>query len=154
MRKGTEKISVAVNRKAFHDYEILETFEAGLCLKGAEVKSLRNSQANLTSAFARPEDDGIYLYGMQIQPYEFNTISKIDPLRTRKLLLNKSEIKKIAAKARQKGFSLIPLEVYFKKGWAKISLAIAKGRKTFDKKEKIKERDMERDTRRDLKNRD
>lgn len=153
MKKGQEKIIVAINRKAIYEYEIIETFEAGLCLKGAEVKSLRNGKVNLTGAFARQENDGIYLYGMQIANYEFNTISKIDPLRTRKLLLNKNEINRITAKTRQKGFSLIPIEVYFKKGWAKISLAIAKGKKSFDKKERIKEKDIEKDTRRDIKSR-
>ncbi|GAB4030138.1 MAG: SsrA-binding protein SmpB [Elusimicrobiota bacterium] len=154
MKKKIEKESVALNRKAFYDYEVIETFEAGLCLEGAEVKSLRQGQANLSSSFARPEKDGIYLYGLQIPPYRFNTVSQIDPLRTRKLLLNKVEIRKLKSYAEQKGFSLIPLELYFKKGWAKISLAIAKGKKTFDKKDKIKKRDMDRDIRRDLKNRD
>ncbi|NLI10124.1 MAG: SsrA-binding protein SmpB [Elusimicrobia bacterium] len=152
MVKKQVKISVALNRKALYDYEIIETFEAGLCLKGPEVKSLRKGQANLSSSFARAEEDGIYIYGLQIQPYEFNSVIKIDPLRVRKLLLNKTEIKKISSKSREKGFSLIPLEIYFKNGWAKISLAIAKGKKTFDKKEKIKERDLNRDVRRDIKN--
>lgn len=154
MKKKIEKESVALNRKAFYDYEVIETFEAGLCLEGAEVKSLRHGQANLSSSFARPEKDGIYIYGLQIPPYRFNTVSQIDPLRTRKLLLNKVEIKKLKSYSEQKGFSLIPLELYFKKGWAKVSIAIAKGKKTFDKKDKIKKRDMDRDVRRDLKNRD
>ncbi|MEW5951817.1 MAG: SsrA-binding protein SmpB [Elusimicrobiota bacterium] len=152
MAKKQVKISVALNRKALYDYEIIETFEAGLSLKGPEVKSLRKGQANLSSSFARAEEDGVYVYGLQIQPYEFNSVLKIDPLRVRKLLLNKTEIKKISSKSREKGFSLIPLEIYFKNGWAKISLAIAKGKKTFDKKDKIKERDLNRDVRRDIKN--
>lgn len=153
MKKRPEKESVTLNRKAHYDYEIIEVFEAGLCLNGPEVKSLRQGQANLSSAFARPEKDGIYLYGLQIPPYKFNTSLNVDPLRTRKLLLNKAEIKKIRSFAEQKGFSIIPLELYFKKGWAKVSIAIARGKKNFDKKDKIKERDLDREIRRDFKNR-
>ncbi|PIS47569.1 MAG: SsrA-binding protein [Elusimicrobia bacterium CG08_land_8_20_14_0_20_51_18] len=154
MKKEKNKLeTIYSNRKARFDFEILETFEAGLVLEGPEVKSLRAKQVNMSSSFARVEKDGIYLYGMQILPYKFNTLKEIDPLRTRKLLLNRQEIKKLKGASEQKGYTLVPLELYFKNGWAKVSLAVAKGKKTFDKKEKIKERDLDRETRREMKGR-
>jgi SsrA-binding protein len=150
-KKKLEVETVATNRKARHDYEILETFEAGLVLEGPEVKSLRLKQAQIAQSFARAEKDGLYLYGMHIQPYAFNTVKELDPTRTRKLLLNKKEIKKLANAAATKGAALIPLEVYFKHGWAKVALAIAKGRKAPDKHEAKKKKDIDRELRRDYK---
>jgi len=150
--KNSNKIeTISQNRRARFDYEIIDTFEAGISLKGPEVKSLREKAVNLNQSFARVENDEVLLYGMQISPYKYNTILNLDPLRTRKLLLKKQEIKKIKNLTEQKGYTLIPLEIYFKNGWAKISIAVAKGKKTFNKKEKIKEKDIERETRRELK---
>jgi SsrA-binding protein len=150
--KNRNKIeTISQNRRARFDYEIIDTFEAGISLKGPEVKSLREKAVNLNQSFARVENDEVLLYGMQISPYKYNTILNLDPLRTRKLLLKKQEIKKIKNLTEQKGYTLIPLEIYFKNGWAKISIAVAKGKKTFNKKEKIKEKDIERETRRELK---
>lgn len=143
--------AVATNRKARHDYFITDTYEAGLALEGAEVKSLRLKQATLTSAFARPEKDGLYLYGLHITPYAFNTQKEIDPVRTRKLLLKRQEIKRLSGAVATKGMSLIALEVYFKNGWAKVLLGLAKGKKTADKHETIKKRDQDREMRREYK---
>jgi SsrA-binding protein len=150
--KNRNKIeTISQNRRARFDYEIIDTFEAGISLKGPEVKSLREKAVNLNQSFARVENGEVLLYGMQISPYKYNTILNLDPLRTRKLLLKKQEIKKIKNSTEQKGYTLIPLEIYFKNGWAKVSIAVAKGKKTFNKKEKIKEKDIERETRRELK---
>ena len=137
--------TVATNRKARHDYEILETFEAGLVLEGPEVKSLRLKQAQIAQSFARAEEDGLYLYGMHIPPYAFNTIRELDPIRTKKLLLNKKEIKKITNSAAIKGAAIVPLEVYFKNGWAKVVLALARGKKAPDKHEAKKKKEQDRE---------
>jgi SsrA-binding protein len=142
---------VATNRKARHDYSIIETFEAGLALEGPEVKSLRLKQATLTSAFARAEKDGLYLYGLHIAPYAFNTVKELDPLRTRKLLLRRQEIKRLSGSLSTKGTALVALEIYFKNGWAKVLLGLAKGKKTADKHESIKKRDIDREMRREFK---
>ncbi len=147
----TGRESVATNRRARHDYEILETFEAGLVLEGPEVKSLRLKQAQIAQSFARVEPDGLYLHGMHIQPYAFNTIKKLDPLRTRKLLLNRPEIKRLAKAAAIKGHAIVPLEIYFKNGWAKALLALARGKHARDKHEDIKKREQDRELRRDFK---
>jgi len=143
--------TVATNRKARHDYFITDTYEAGLALEGAEVKSLRLKQATLTSAFARAEKDGLYLYGLHITPYAFNTQKEIDPVRTRKLLLRGQEIKKLTNAVSNKGMSLVALEIYFKNGWAKVLLGLAKGKKSADKHETIKKRDADREMRREYK---
>ncbi|MHB0995749.1 MAG: SsrA-binding protein SmpB [Elusimicrobiales bacterium] len=143
--------TVASNRKARHDYFITDTYEAGLALEGPEVKSLRLKQATLTSAFARAEKDGLYLYGLHIPPYAFNTLKELDPLRTRKLLLRAPEIRKLTGAPATKGMSLVALEVYFKNGWAKVLLGLAKGKKSADKHETIKKRDIDREMRREYK---
>ena len=148
-----EKIEpVATNRKARHDYIISDTYEAGLALEGPEVKSLRLNQATLISAFARAEKDGLYLYGLHIAPYAFNTLDAIDPIRTRKLLLRRQEIKRLTGALTIKGFTLVALELYFKNGWAKVLLGLAKGKKSADKHESIKKRDIDREMRREFKN--
>ena len=151
--KKTEPVieTIATNRKARHDYEILETFEAGLVLEGPEVKSLRLKQVQIAQSFARTEEDGLYLYGMHIQPYAFNTLTELDPTRTRKLLLNKKEIRKLSGAAATKGAALVPLEIYFKNGWAKVLLALARGRKAPDKHEAKKKQAVDRELRRDYK---
>jgi len=150
--KNDEKVEqIATNRKARHDYFITDTVEAGLALEGPEVKSLRLKQATLTSAFARAERDGIYLYGLHIAPYAFNTLKEIDPLRTRKLLLKSQEIKRLAKATETKGMALVALELYFRRGWAKVLLGVAKGKKAADKHETIKKRDVDREMRREYK---
>jgi len=141
---------VATNRKARHDYFIVETFEAGIALEGPEVKSLRLKQATLTHGFARVENGEALLYGLHIAPYAYNTIKEIDPLRTRKLLLKRGEIKKLAGATQIKGNTLVALELYFKKGWAKVLLGLAKGKNASDKHETIKKRDIDRELRREL----
>lgn len=143
--------TVASNRKARHDYFITDTYEAGLALEGPEVKSLRLKQATLTSAFVRAEKDGLYLYGLHIAPYAFNTLKELDPLRTRKLLLRAPEIRKLTDALATKGMALVALEVYFKNGWAKVQLGLAKGKKSADKHETIKKRDLDREMRREYK---
>lgn len=142
---------IATNRKARHDYFITDTYEAGLALEGPEVKSLRLKQATLTSAFARAEKDGLYLYGLHIAPYAYNTLTEIDPVRTRKLLLRAPEVRKLSGALATKGMSLVALEVYFKNGWAKVLLGLAKGKKAADKHESIKKRDVDRELRREYK---
>ncbi len=142
---------VATNRRARHDYFITGTYEAGLALEGPEVKSLRQKQATLTSAFARPEKDGLYLYGLHIAPYAYNTLKALDPLRTRKLLLRAAEARKLTSALATKGMALVALEVYFRNGWAKVLLGLAKGKKTADKHEAIKKRDVDREMRREFK---
>ncbi|MBU2574978.1 MAG: SsrA-binding protein SmpB [Elusimicrobia bacterium] len=152
MKKGkTDRETVATNRKARHDFEILETFEAGIVLEGPEVKSLRLKQAHINQSFARAEPDGLYIYGMHIQPYAFNTVKELDPLRTRKLLLNRGEIKKLSRAAAVKGTAIVPLEIYFKNGWAKALLALARGKHTRDKHEAIKKRELDREIRKEFK---
>ncbi|OGR81521.1 MAG: SsrA-binding protein [Elusimicrobia bacterium GWC2_64_44] len=143
--------AVATNRKARHDYFITDTYEAGLALEGPEVKSLRLKQATMTSAFARADKGGLYLYGLHIAPYAFNTLEALDPVRTRKLLLKRQEIKRLTGALTTKGMSLVALELYFKNGWAKVLLGLAKGKKAADKHETIKKRDLDRELRRDYK---
>ena len=150
-KTGAAIETVATNRKARHDYEILETFEAGIVLEGPEVKSLRLKQTQIAQSFARAEEDGLYLYGMHVQPYVFNTLKELDPVRTRKLLLNKKEIRKLSNATAVKGAAIVPLEIYFKNGWAKVLLAIARGKKAPDKHEAKKKRAIDRELRRDFK---
>jgi SsrA-binding protein len=141
-----EKV-VCTNRKAHHLYNIEETYEAGIQLLGCEVKSLRMGRANLNDSFARVVDGEVFLYNFHISPYPHSReAQKLDPTRTRKLLLKKSEIKRLAGKVQQKGYTLIPLKVYFnERGWAKVELALAKGKKIYDRREDIKRRDLERE---------
>jgi len=143
--------TIYTNRKAFHNYEILERFEAGIVLEGAEVKSLRQKQVSLSQSFARAQNGEIYIYGMYIAPYAFNAIKEIDPYRTRKLLLKKREIKKLETLSRKKGMSIVPIEIYLKKGWVKLTIAAARGKKIIDKHEKLKKRDIDREVRREFK---
>ncbi len=132
------------NRKARHDYFILETVEAGIVLTGTEVKSLRRGNANLQDSFALIKDGEVWLEGMHISPYEQGSIYNHDPKRKRKLLLQKREILKLQSKVSEKGLTLIPLSVYFKGPYAKVELAIARGKKQFDKREDIAKREVER----------
>ncbi len=141
---------VATNREARHNYHILESLEAGIELKGAEVKSLREHRANLKDSFARVEGDEAFLYNMHISPYPQAGRFGPDPQRRRKLLLHKAEIKRLLGKLTQKGLTLIPLKLYFKRGIAKVELALAKGKRLYDKREAIRRREAERELRRAL----
>jgi SsrA-binding protein len=143
---------VITNRKARHDYLILDTWECGIVLLGPEVKSIRDGRANLLDAYARVEDGEIWMYGMHVSPYAFSR-GDIDPVRRRKLLLNAREIVEIAQRTQEKGLTLIPLRVYFKDGRAKIELGLARGKRSYDKRHAIAERDANRETARALKER-
>ena len=150
--KRKEIEQVASNRKAMHNYEILETIEAGINLEGPEVKSLRLKQASMDGSFAVATKEEVFVHNLHISPYSFNKTSVINPLRTRKLLLKKREIKKLNSQTTIKGNTLIPLEIYFKHGWAKIKLALAKGKNTIDKRDTLRKKDVSRELSRDFKN--
>lgn len=135
---------IAENRKARHDYHIEETMEAGIALQGTEVKSLRLGRVNLRDSYARVENGEVFLYGMHISPYEQGNRFNHDPLRVRKLLLHKREIRRLIGKTREEGYTLVPTRLYFKNGKAKVELALAKGKKLYDKREAIAKRDAER----------
>lgn len=137
--------SIATNRKARYDYTILETFEAGIVLQGTEVKSLRNGKANLKDSFARADRGEVVLYNLHISPYDQGNRFNHDPLRPRKLLLHRAEIRRLAGKVAERGLTLIPLRLYFKQGVAKVELALAKGKKLYDRREAIAERDARRE---------
>lgn len=143
MKKGNAKI-LASNRKARHEYFIEDTIEAGLVLKGTEVKSIRQGKINIQEGYAIVENGEIYVYSMHISPYEQGNIHNVDPIRKRKLLLHKREIRRLNSFIMQKGYTLIPLSVYLKNGLVKIELAIARGKKLYDKREVIAKRDAER----------
>ena len=136
---------VAQNRKASHDYSILDTIEAGLVLAGTEVKSLRSGKASLQESWATIEDGEVFVHQMHIPPYEQGNRWNLDPVRTRKLLLHRTEIDKLRKAVEQKGHTLIPLKLYFTRGRAKLLLGVAKGRKSHDKREAIAERDAKRE---------
>jgi SsrA-binding protein len=145
--------AVASNRKAYHDYFIEETFEAGMSLQGTEVKSLRLGLANLTDSYALVKNEEMFLFNANISPYPMGNIMNHEPLRTRKLLLHKEEIRKLTWKMTQKGFTLIPLKIYFVRGKAKVLIGLAKGKKAFDKRETIKEKESKREVERVVKER-
>jgi SsrA-binding protein len=132
------------NRRASFDYEFLETFEAGIALTGSEVKSLRQGGGSIAEAYARMRGDEVYLEGMNIQPYKDASYNNHDPLRSRKLLLNKREIAEIARGLERKGLTLVPTKLYFKDGWAKVVLALARGRKQYDKRRQQADKDAKR----------
>jgi SsrA-binding protein len=142
---------VTQNRKARHNYHILETWEAGMVLKGTEVKSLRNGKANLKDSYAKVESGEVFLYHCHISPYDKGTYANHDPERQRKLLLNHREIRKLTGKVEEKGLTLVPLKIYFKQGHAKVELGLARGKKFYDKREDIAKRDIQRDMDRALK---
>jgi SsrA-binding protein len=145
--------AVATNRKAFHDYFIEETVEAGIALQGTEVKSLRLGLANLTDSYAIVKNEEMFLLNASISPYTHGNIANHEPLRTRKLLLHKEEIRKLTWKMSQKGFTLIPLKIYFVRGKAKVLIGLAKGKKTYDKRETIKAKESKREVERVVKER-
>ncbi len=144
MQKEHIKI-IAVNRKARHEYFIEDEYEAGLVLKGTEVKSLRLGKVNLKDSYARIKDGEVFVYQLHIGPYPFAYYDNHDPLRPRKLLLHKRQIKRLYGKVNEKGHSLVPLKIYFKQGKAKLTLALARGKRKYDKREAIKRRDEQRD---------
>ncbi len=136
---------ISQNKKAFHDYEITERFEAGMVLLGTEVKSLRNGRANLKDSYARVKKNEVFLYGLHISPYSHATYDNHEPERVRKLLLHRLEIKKLLGKTQERGFSLIPLKLYFKDGKAKVEIALARGKKEYDKRESLKKKEEARE---------
>jgi SsrA-binding protein len=136
---------VASNRKARHDYAILDTFEAGMALTGTEVKSLRAGRASLVDAFAQVSDGEIFLHGMHIPEYTQGTWTNHEPRRIRKLLLNRMEIDRLVGKTRESGLTLVPLSVYFKDGWAKVEIGLARGKKAYDKRQDLAKRDSDRE---------
>ena len=148
-QRGTKLI--ANNKKAYHDYFIEDTYEAGIALVGTEVKSLRMGKCSIKEAFVRIEKGEVIIYGMHISPYEKGNIFNKDPLRTRKLLLHKSEISKMIGQINQKGYTLIPLKVYFSGSLVKVQIGLCKGKKLYDKRQDISKRDQLREAQRDFK---
>ena len=142
------------NRKARHDYFIHDTYEAGLALTGTEVKSLRRGKVNLKDSVCRIDKGEAYIVGMHISPYEQGNRFNVDPVRTRKLLLHKEEIRKLIGATKEKGYTFIPLNLYFKKGRVKVTVALASGKKLYDKRQALAEKEAKRDIERRMKNRD
>jgi SsrA-binding protein len=142
-----EQRVITENRKARHDYHILETWEVGVALLGTEVKAIREGRVNLRDSFARVEDGEVFLYNVNISPYSHRGYVDHEPLRRRKLLLHRSEIRKLIGKTVEKGMTLVPIRMYFKDGRVKIAVSIAKGKKDYDKRETIKNRETDRETR-------
>jgi SsrA-binding protein len=145
--KAEDETLIADNRKAFHDYHILETFEAGIALLGTEVKGIREGKANLRDSFARVEQAEVWLYNVHINPYSHRGYVDHDPKRRRKLLLHREEIRKLVGKTTQRGLTLVPTRLYFRKGKVKVTLALARGKQAHDKRETIRRREVERETR-------
>ena len=142
---------IANNKKAYHDYFILDTYEAGIALAGTEVKSLRMGKCSIKEAFIRIENGEIFIYGMHISPYEKGNIFNKDPLRVRKLLLHKSEINKLLGKIKEKGMAIVPLRVYFSGSLVKVEIGLAKGKKLYDKRDDSAKKDQKREAERDFK---
>ncbi|PJA98468.1 MAG: SsrA-binding protein [Ignavibacteriales bacterium CG_4_9_14_3_um_filter_30_11] len=142
--------NISVNRKAKHEYTFLQIFEAGIVLQGTEVKSLREGKTNFVDSYASIKRNEVWLIGMHINPYKHGNINNHEPVRDRKLLLNRNEIKKLIGKINEKGLTLIPYRLYFKNGKVKVELALAKGKKAYDKRESIKKRDLKREQERNI----
>ena len=142
---------IANNKKAYHDYFIEETYEAGIALHGTEVKSLRMGKCSIKESLVRIENEEVYIYGMHISPYEKGNIFNRDPLRVKKLLLHKSEIRKMKGKIAEKGYTLVPLKVYFNRSLVKVEIGLAKGKKLYDKRQDIAKKDQRREAERDFK---
>jgi len=149
---GKESVKlIANNKKAYHDYFIDEKYEAGIELFGTEVKSLRMGKCSIKESFIKIENNQVYVYGMHISPYEQGNIFNKDPLRTRRLLLHKNEIRKIAAQVQAAGYTVVPLKVYFDRSLVKVDIALAKGKKLYDKRETIAKNDMRRQAEKEFK---
>lgn len=151
MTENTKEKNITVNRKARHEYFIEQSLEAGIALIGTEVKALRQGKANLTDSFAAIQKGEAWLYGAHIGIYEQGNMNNHEPTRTRKLLLNRREIRKLESKIKEKGYTLIPLRLYFKKNIVKAEIGLAKGKKQYDKRESIAKRDFNRDQERKIK---
>ena len=151
MAKKTGMKLIANNKKAFHDYFIEDKYEAGISLAGTEVKSLRMGKCSIKEAFVRIEDGEVFVYGMHVSPYEKGNIFNKDPLRVKKLLLHKSEIRKMKGKIAEKGYTLVPLKVYFNRSLVKVEIGLAKGKKLYDKRQDIAKKDQRREAERDFK---
>ena len=150
MGNRSEKL-IANNKKAYHDYEILETYEAGIDLAGTEVKSMRMGKCSIKEAYVRIDDMQAFVYGMHISPYEKGNIFNRDPLRTRRLLLHKNEIRKLFGEVQQKGVTIVPLKVYFSGQYVKVLIGVARGKKLYDKRRDIAKKDMKREATREFK---
>jgi SsrA-binding protein len=150
MPRETVRKLIASNKKARHDYTILRTYEAGLALLGTEVKSLRAGRASLAEAFAQESDGELMLYGLHIPEYAYGTWTNHQPRRTRKLLLHRTEINKILGKLTETGMTLVPLSIYFQNGWAKVEIGLARGKRTWDKRQDMAERDANREIAREF----
>ena len=145
--------NIAENRKAYHDFHILDTYEAGIVLLGTEVKAIREGRVNLRDSFARLENGEVFLYNVNISPYSHRGYAHHEPLRRRKLLLHREEIRKLTGKTVEKGMTLVPVRMYFKDGRVKVAVSLAKGKKEYDKRETIKRREADRETRAAIKTR-
>jgi len=139
--------NIAENRKAFHDFHLLETFEAGIALLGTEVKAIREGRVNLRDSFARVEDGEVFLYNVNISSYSHRGYADHEPMRRRKLLLHRDEIRKLIGKTVERGMTLVPTRLYFKKGRVKVAVSLARGKKEYDKRETVKRREADRETR-------
>ena len=157
MKEKTERelaqSNIAENRKAFHDYHLLETFEAGIALMGTEVKAIREGRVNLRDSFARLENGEVFLFNVNISPYSHRGYAEHEPLRRRKLLLHRHEIRKLIGKTVEKGMTLVPTRLYFKNGRVKVAISLAKGKKEYDKRETVRRREADRETRAAIKSR-
>ena len=152
MAKGKESQKlIANNKKAYHDFFIDETYECGIALHGTEVKSMRMGKCSIKEAFVRIEDGEVFVYGMHVSPYEKGNIFNKDPLRVKKLLLHKYEINKLLGKIKEKGYTLVPLHVYFKDGKVKVEIGLARGKKLYDKRETIAKKDQRREAEKEFK---
>ena len=148
--KETQKL-VANNKKAYHDYFIDETYETGIALHGTEVKSIRMGKCSIKESFIRIENGEVFVYGMHVSPYEKGNIFNKDPLRVKKLLMHRSEINKLMGKIKEKGYTLVPLQVYFKKGRVKVEIGLARGKKLYDKRADISKKDQKREAEKEFK---
>ena len=152
MAKGKESQKlIANNKKAYHDFFIDETYECGIALHGTEVKSMRMGKCSIKEAFVRIEDGEVFVYGMHVSPYEKGNIFNKDPLRVKKLLLHKYEINKLLGKIKEKVYTLVPLQVYFKDGKVKVEIGLARGKKLYDKREAIAKKDQRREAEKEFK---
>ena len=157
MKEKTERelaqSNIAENRKAYHDYHLLETFEAGIALQGTEVKAIREGRVNLRDSFASVANGEVFLHNVNTGSYSHRGYADHEPLRARKLLLHRDEIRKLIGKTREKGMTLVPVRLYFKNGRVKVAIGLAKGKKEYDKRETIKQRETDRETRAAVKSR-
>ena len=149
-KKEPQKL-IANNKKAYHDYFVEETYEAGVALHGTDVKSMRMGKCSIKESFIRIEEGEIFVYGMHVSPYEKGNLFNKDPLRVKKLLMHKYEIGRLAGKVAEKGYTLVPLQVYFKDGRVKVEVGLCRGKKLYDKRQDIARKDMRRETERDFK---